>query len=517
MPLYPQIRLPFSWLLLQLIQSQVENRGSVDQPVPFTLSEATFRKLMQAAPDGMVIVNREGLILFVNEQAEKIFGYTEAELLGQPIELLVPDRYRGGHVGQRDAYFAHPRTRPMAAGVTLSGRRKDGTDIPVEIALSPLETENGTVTTAIIRDITDRRRAEEALRLSEARFRRLLEAAPDGVITIDRTGRIVFANAQAAQIFGYSEQELLGQLIEQLLPERYRGGHVAKRDSYFQNPRTRPMAAGLPLSGLRKDGTEIPVEIALAPLETEEGILTTAIIRDVSERRKLDRLKEQFLSILSHELRTPINAIMGFASVLDDEVTGPQTEESHKHLRRILNGADVLLTLIDDLLDMSRIQAGQFQLMTAPLALDSVIEDVCDSLRPLAEKKRLRLDCAIEAGLPPALADPQRVRQILVNLIGNAIKFTPDDGQVSVQARVEEGELLVEVADTGIGIAEEDIGRLFIPFSQLDMSNTRRAGGTGLGLSITKSLVAAHGGRIGVRSQQGRGSTFWFTLPLAAP
>ena len=489
----------------------------MEQSESFPLSEATFRKLLQAAPDGVVIVDHQGLIVFVNEQAEKMFGYAEAELLGRTIELLVPERYREGHVAKRDSYFAHPRTRPMAAGSTLSGRRKDGTELPVEIALSPLETEWGTVTTAIIRDITARRRAEEALRLSETRFRRLLEAAPDGVITIDQAGRIVFANAQAAAIFGYEEEELLAMQLESLLPERFRGRHVHLREGYFARPRTRPMAAGTPLSGLRKDGTEIPVEIALAPLETDEGVLTTAIVRDVSERRKLDLLKQQFLSILSHELRTPINAIMGFASVLDDEVTGPQTAEAHRFLQRILNGADVLLTLIDDLLDMSRLQAGRFHLSPELIAFDAVMVEVCDSLRPLAEQKHIQLTCRLATGVPRVFADPQRVRQILVNLIGNAIKFTPEGGRVAVCDVRDEAGVRVEVEDTGIGIAEADLGKLFIPFTQLDMSNTRRAGGTGLGLSICKSLVAAHGGRIGVRSRLGEGSTFWFTLPEAGP
>ncbi len=470
---------------------------------------------MQAAPDGVVIVDLEGRMVFVNAQTEKMFGYDEGELIGQPIEVLVPDRYRQGHVGHRDRYFAQPRTRPMAAGMSLAGRRKDGSEIPVEIALSPLELEGGTVTTAIIRDITDRRRAQEALRLSEARFRRLLEAAPDGVITVNKDGVIVFANAQVTQIFGYSEQEMLGQPIEMLVPARVRTIHVHQRDGYFAHPRTRPMAAGRALSGLRKDGTEIPVEIALSPLETEEGVLTTAIVRDITERRKLDQLKEQFLSILSHELRTPINAIMGFASVLDDEVVGALTPEQHQYMGRILKGSDVLLTLIDDLLDMSRIQAGKFHLSPRPLDLGALVIEVCDSLRPLAEQKSLRFGCPEMDAVPTIQADPQRVRQVMVNLVNNAIKFTPEGGAIDVRLRPCGDVVLCEVEDTGIGIAESDIAKLFIPFTQLDMSNTRRAGGTGLGLSITKSLIDAHGGRIGVRSEPGVGSTFWFELPVS--
>jgi signal transduction histidine kinase len=228
-----------------------------------------------------------------------------------------------------------------------------------------------------------------------------------------------------------------------------------------------------------------------------------------------DKLKDQFLSILSHELRTPINAIMGFGSVLDDEVPGPLSDTQRSYTRRILSSADLLLALIDDLLVVSRVQAGKFSVTPQPMALADLVGEAQELQADAAGKKDLRLDVALPAGLPPVMADPQRIVQVLNNLIGNAVKFTPPGGRVTVEAGVEGPQLRVSVVDTGPGIAAHEQPRLFQRFGQLDASNTRATTGTGLGLFIVKAIVEAHGGTVGLASAPGRGSRFWFTLPLA--
>lgn len=240
-------------------------------------------------------------------------------------------------------------------------------------------------------------------------------------------------------------------------------------------------------------------------------------LEQLEHLRQIDALKDQFLSILSHELRTPVNAITGFGSILADEVAGPLSDEQHAYLRKMLKGADILLVLINDLLDMSRIQAGKFSLEPQLMSLHHVAEDVVSHLKPLADQCHHRIEVDVPADLPDLLADAQRVGQVLTNLTNNAIKFTPEGGTIRIAARREGGGIRCEVCDTGIGIAPQDVTKLFQPFTQLDMSHTRRVGGTGLGLSISKALVEAHGGQIGVDSTPGMGSTFWFTLPLEGP
>lgn len=324
-------------------------------------------------------------------------------------------------------------------------------------------------------------------------FSRLTGVAPDRLI-----GRTV------REVFGPTGEAQLGPAIRGVLatgePFRAEGFPVAyeadghARTSYW-------------------DVTVYPMgeEDRPAP-EAMEGVLVLAT--EVSERVERERLKDQFLAVLSHELRTPINAITGFGSILADGVAGDLTAEQRGFVLKMLDASQTLLTLVDDLLDMGRIRAGKFTIAPQPMAFEGAATAVADQLAPIAARKGQRLVLDLPAALPPMVADEARLRQVLLNLAGNALKFSGAGAEVTLRARAEGDKLRCEVIDHGEGVRPEVLPRLFQPFSQGDMSSTRRVGGTGLGLSIAKALVEAHGGTIGVLSHPGAGSTFWFEVPL---
>jgi PAS domain S-box-containing protein len=249
-------------------------------------SAVVYRALIDAAPDGIVIVNQEGRIVLVNSQTERLFGYKRAELFNQPVEILVPERARGKHRFHRASFMSTPLLRPMGAGLELYGLRKDGTEFPVEISLSPIQTDSGLLVSGAIRDITDRKRAQQ-------RILALLDSAPDAMVVVGEDGRIVLVNSQTEKLFGFQRSELLGQPVEVLVPERFWADHRKHRSKYMEHAQVRPMGAGYELYGVRKDGTEFPVEISLSPHQTEDGVLVSSTIRDVTQRRRVENALRQ--------------------------------------------------------------------------------------------------------------------------------------------------------------------------------------------------------------------------------
>src|SRR6266496_3427677 len=260
------------------------------------LADHRFAGLLEAAPDAMVCVDADGRIALVNPQAERLFGYRRAELTGQPVEILVPDEVRDSHPGHRAGYVAEPRPRPMSAEMQLAARRRDGSTFPAEISLSAIDTDEGILVTAAVRDVTERRRAA-------ARFAGLLEAAPDAMVCVHADGRIALVNAQTERLFGYGRGELVGQPVEILVPDGVRDAHPGHRAGYVADPRPRPMGAGAELAGRRRDGTMFPAEISLSAIDTDEGILIMAAVRDVTERRLAAETAARLASIIqsSHD------------------------------------------------------------------------------------------------------------------------------------------------------------------------------------------------------------------------
>jgi len=471
--------------------------------------------IVRSSHDAIIGKTLEGTITSWNQGAERLYGYTAEEMVGQSISRLVPP----GCEDEAPTLLARLRRGERVEHYETIRRRKDSRLVHVSVTISPIRDARGKLIGAstVARDISERKRAE-------MQFHELLESAPDAMVIVDDRGEMVMVNGQTEALFGYAREELVGRPVEQLVPERIRGGHARHRTGYQREPKLRPMGAGLELHGRRKDGTEFPIEISLSPVETENGKIVTAAIRDITERRRTEeelvlakesalsasRAKSEFLANMSHEIRTPMTAILGYADILAG--SDLSAEEHAAYLGTIrLNGAH-LLSVINDILALSKIEAGKMTMESITCSPARLVGEVLALMHDRARDKGLAFEVVYEGLIPERIeTDPTRVRQILLNLLGNAVKFT-ESGGVRLTMRMAGERLAFAVADTGIGMTAEEQVCLFHPFAQTDASTTRRFGGTGLGLTITKRLVEMLGGTIHVESAPRRGSTFTVTI-----
>jgi PAS domain S-box-containing protein len=485
-------------------------------------SEERFRFLVDSVKDyGIYMLDSAGRVRSWNAGAERIKGYRADEIIGQDFAVFYAEADRKAGEPARALGMAIRDGVFSSEGWRL---RKDGSRFWASVVLTSVRSPEGELIgfSKVTRDLTERTIEEEQRQL-------IAEAAPNGMLVVGERGIITLANRAVERIFGYGRGALLGQSIELLVPDASRRAHVGVRERFVNAGKSREMSGGRNLLGRKADGSEVPVEVSLSPVETRRGRTVIVAVNDVTERRAAeralqeakeaaeaaDRAKSTFLASMSHEIRTPMNGIIGFADLVLD---GTLSSEQRNHMMLLKDAGNSLLMLINDILDVTKLEAGKIELEQLPVSPASVVDGALAFMRANAAAKGLELSVALDPAVPAWIeADPTRLRQVLLNLLSNAVKFTEHGSIVVAVSRVQDGaggRLRFAVTDTGCGISAEGQQRLFQNFSQADRSISRRFGGTGLGLAICKRLAEAMGGTIGVESKIGQGSTFWFTIVL---
>jgi len=492
-----------------------------------TSSEDDYRQLLDAAPDAVICVGSDGRIGFANVQTEHLFGYARNEILGRPFELLIPERFRSAHRGHVERYLEAPATRSMGSGLDLFGLRKGGTEIPVEISLSPVVLSSGRHIAAAIRDVSERKRIEAAAKLNADRLGSAVETIQDAFAIFDAEDKLVQCNsvyrtllgaADSGVVIGRPYPEVLGAWLNELVFDgeeeraRFRSERLAsraERQTTF-DVRTRD---GRSLRVTDRRGADGGVVKTIWDLT--DDVRTAGELREArAAAESASRAKSEFLSSMSHELRTPLNAILGFAQLSVRDKKEPLSNRHRERVDQILRGGEHLLRLIDDILDLSRIEAGRLSISPEPVSVPELLARVIKTLEPLSARTAIHLQCVPPAAdLPSAKADRTRFMQIVMNLASNAIKYNRAGGMVALSASAPSVERVrVTVTDTGLGIPFDKQEKLFQPFQRAGQE-TGPIQGTGIGLAITKRLAELMGGDVGFTSTPGTGSEFWVDLP----
>jgi PAS domain S-box-containing protein len=492
--------------------------------------EARYRGLMEAAPDGMVVVNQDGEIVLLNARAETQFGYRRDELLDQNVKSIIPEGLAERLIADGIRTDAEALAQQIGTGIELNGRRKDGSEFPIDIMLSPLESAEGILVTAAIRDITVRKDAEKHLAQMEARYRGLMEAAPDGMVVVNPDAEIVLLNARAETQFGYRRDELLGQKVTSIIPEGFAERLVADALRTTAEALAQQIGTGIELNGRRKDGTAFPIEIMLSPLESAEGIQVTAAIRDISARKQLERQLHQSQKMeavgqltggIAHDFNNLLGVIIGNLDLLDRLVAGNEAAVKRVQTaqKAAMRGADITRRLL--------MFSSNEELKPSTVLLGDSIQNMIE-LAGHALGADIKITTHVDASVPPLFVDPEGLESALLNLVVNARDAMPKGGSILIDSKVQNLEeshpsvhagdlkagryVCVSVTDTGSGMSRETLERAFEPF----FSTKPRNKGTGLGLAMVYGFAKKSGGVVHAYSELGQGTTVSLYLPLLA-
>lgn len=501
---------------------------------------ARLTTIIESALDAVVMMNDRGEITGWNPQAEAVFGWRRDEALGQRLaDLIIPEQHRAAH-RQGLAHFLSTGEGPVLdKRLELTALRRGSYEFPVELAISAIQLSDRFEFSAFIRDITERKRLED-------RFRATVESAPMAMVMTDAVGAIVLVNTETEKLFGYTREELLGRSVEALMPERFRFHHPQLRLKFFGSPEARRTGTGRDLFGLRKDGTELPVEIGLNPIHTSEGLFILSAIVDIRERKRLEaalreaneqleerveqrtaqlasrtqeleraievlersnRELQRFAYVASHDLQTPLRSISGFVQLLQAGYAGRLDEQADDWIRRTVQAIQHMQMLIRDLIAYTSVDSRSrpFQ----PVPFHEVFNAAVALLDASIRDSGAQVTCT---DLPTVFGDPLQLTQLLENLIGNALKYHGDQPpRVHISAERRENDWVFSVRDNGLGIEPKYHEQIFEIFQRLH--DPQDYPGTGMGLAVCRRVVHRHGGRIWLESEPGHGSTFYFTLP----
>ncbi|MEE9153064.1 MAG: PAS domain S-box protein, partial [candidate division NC10 bacterium] len=510
-------------------------------------SEERFRTVVDHSPTKIHIKDLEGRYLLVNKEAEELFGVTDEDARGRTSGEIFPQE-------RAEAFGTHDRA-VLEAGHAIEEEeewlREDGAHTFLTVKFPIRDASGKTIAVgAIGTDITERKRVEAALRASEAKLRTVIDTAADGVMLIDATGTVQIFNRACERLFGYKADEVIGQNVKMLMPPPSRDEHDTYLKQHLQTGKSNIIGIGREVIGWSKDGSTIPLDVTIGKLnQGDEGIFV-GILRDITERKRAEevfldsqrhmekqsreleelthflveardqaesanRAKSEFLANMSHELRTPLNAIIGFSELTINEMFGPVGNSTYLEYARDINGAGQhLLDLINDILDLCKIESGAGELREEDVMVRYTVRSVLTLVKERAREGGVELVLEAPDGLPALWADERKLKQILVNLLSNGIKFTNAGGRVvlKIWCRMDSG-YVFQVIDTGIGMALEDIPTALAAFQQVDSDLDRKYEGTGLGLPLTKALVEMHGASLDLQSEVGVGTTVTVRFP----